>query len=146
MLVNNLRGKQWQDALLEILLQIAVLLLGQITDVYMANALFQQTAAEMVKDPVPLAVEFPHLVKDGMKLLPGSHVALVVPLSRVHGLQTQEAAYPHHKELIQIAGKDFHELQPLAERHGVVLRLLQHSFVEFQPAQLPVLGIAGTGP
>ncbi len=87
MLVNNLGSQYRQDTLLEIGFQIAVLLLGQVTNIPVANSLFQQAAAEIVKNPVPLAIKLPHLVEDGMKLLPGSHVTFIVPFVGIHGLQ-----------------------------------------------------------
>ena len=109
----------------------------------MADALLQKLAAEVGKYPVTLAVQLPNRIKDGIELFPCRHEALVVHLFGIHCLQAQQAAYPHHEEFIQVAGEYLHELQPFAQRHAAVLRLLQHTLVKFQPGQLPVLGVAG---
>lgn len=42
------------------------------------------------------------------------------------------------EKLIQVAGKDQQELQPLQQRVGLVQRLLQHADVELQLRQLPM--------
>ena len=143
MLVNNLRRQHRQNALLEHILQASILLLGQLVDIGMADALFQKLAAEIGKYPVTLAIQLPYRIKYGIQLLPCRHEALVVHLLGIHGLQAQEATYSHHKELIQVAGEYLHEFQPFAQRHAAVLCLLQHALVKFQPGQLPVLSVAG---
>ena len=55
------------------------------------------------------------------------------------------AAEPHEvgdadlEELVLVVGEDAEELQPRKQRHASVLRLLQHPFVEGEPAQLAVV-------
>ena len=141
MLIYNLRRQHWQDTILKNCFQLLILLFGQLMNIYMANALFQQLAAEISKNPISLNIQLPHLVKNCMKLFRSSHHAFIIPLFRVHSFQAQQTAYSNHKEFIQIAGKNLHKFQPLAKRHRAIISLLQHPLVEFQPGQLPILGI-----
>ena len=51
--------------------------------------------------------------------------------------------HPHHEELVQPAGEDGLEPDPLQQRHVLVLGQLEHPLAEPQPALLPVQVAAG---
>ena len=141
MLIYNLRGQHRQNTILKNGFQLLVLLFGQVMNTYMTNALFQQLATEISKNSISLNIQLPRLVKNSMKLFRSSHHAFIIPLLRVHSFQAQQTAYSNHKEFIQIAGKNLHKFQALAKRHRAIISLLQYPLVEFQPGQLPILGI-----
>ena len=47
-----------------------------------------------------------------------------------------QAGHTNFEELIQVAGEDQQELQPLQQRIGLIQRLLQHADIELQLRQL----------
>ena len=49
-----------------------------------------------------------------------------------------EAADPLHEKFVQVGADDGNEFQPLQQRCPLVLRLMKHPAVEFQPGQFPV--------
>ena len=59
------------------------------------------------------------------------------PLHRqAGGHPAHPAGHPDHEELVQVAGEDGHEPDPLQQRHVLVLGQFQHPLVEPEPASL----------
>ena len=54
-----------------------------------------------------------------------------------------DAGHPHHVELVDVAGRDRQEAQPLEHGMALVLRLLHHTAIELQPGQLAVVEAGG---
>ena len=92
--------------------------------------------------PVPLLHQRSHGVIDPPQLLRRGEASLVLPGIGGHDGQVRQAPHPDHEELVQVAGEDGEEPQPLHQGHGRVRRLLQHPPVKGQPAELPVPGVA----
>ena len=111
---------------------------GHTADVAGAQPLFQ-----LVHHFVPHLVQGGDRLVDGGELLVGRLTGTGVKVGLLHQSQVAQRAYPDHKELVQVAGKNGGKFQPLHQRHALVLGLLQYTFVKPQPGQLTVLGIAG---
>ncbi len=74
---------------------------------------------------------------DGRKLLLYRHAGNILLLvSRMHHIL--QRSHPHHKEFVKIGGGDAHKFQPFQQGYGLISCFIQHSGIEFQPAQLPV--------
>ena len=68
-----------------------------------------------------------------MQLLGRCHPALIITLIRLDVQKIHKAAYPNHKELIEIARKNRRELQPLVKRHCFILHLFEDTLIKPQP-------------
>ena len=95
-----------------------------------------------VVDVVPTPDQWLNGGADGADLLLRRHAGLVVLLVRSDHVNVDQAAHANHKKFVQVAGEYRHETQPLHQRQAWVHGLGQHPLIEFQPAQLPVLGKA----
>ena len=104
-----------------------------------------QPALQLGHHLVPLPVQGGDRLEDGLKLLGGGQAALGVHVLLLHQGHVGDGAHPDHEELVQVAGEDGGELQPLQEGDRLVPGLVQHTLVEFQPGQLPLLGVSGVG-
>ena len=89
----------------------------------------------LVPAAVLLADEDDHGVAEGVEPLLRGHAALVRSLRLVVAVldALQDAGDADFDELIQVAGRNGEELDPLQQRIGGVLRLFQHPLVELQP-------------
>ena len=85
----------------------------------------------------------PRLGVDRGELLEGRAVGAGVELAHVAGELLLQAPHPLHEELVEVRIEDGDELQPLEQRIGRVLGLVQHAGVELQPRELPVEEIGG---
>ena len=142
MAVHDLGRQDGVDLLGKVLPDILLLRLFQLLHGQLAHAVFRQLPLQPGAHSVLAGDEGTHGVVDGIQLLSVGHARLLVHRLMVHGVQVVEAAHPDHEELVQVAGEDGHELQPLQQRHRFVGGLFQHPLVEPQPGQLPVLGEA----
>ena len=93
--------------------------------------------------PCPAACTGGDGLEDGLELLLRGLAGAAVDVLLLHQGHVVQGAHPDHEELVQVAGEDGGELQPLHQGDALVLGLLQHPLVEAQPGQLPVLGISG---
>ena len=140
--VHDLGGEHRQDLGLVVGIDVLALRRLQLLHLQIAHALPAQQGGHVVVQPVFDLDEAGNHAIDRLQLLHGCHAGLVVDLPRGHQRQIEQVPHPDHEELIQIAGKNGDEFQPLQQGHRIVPRLLQHPPVEAQPAQLPFLGAA----
>ena len=106
------------------------------------HAVLRQGTHQILIHLVPLPDQRHHRRIDPPQLLRRGKAPLVLLGAGGHQSQVRQAPHPHHEELVQIAGEDGEEAEPLHQRDGGVCGLLHHPLVKGQPAQLPVLGIA----
>ena len=130
-LVHNHRREQGRDVRIEVPLQVRAFLLGDFAEVHQAHAFALQAVHQLLIDLILAAVQLPGLGEDGLQLLGGGHVGLVLPIGFVHGHLVNERPHPHHEEFIQIALENRNEAQPFAKRNVLPFRFLQHALVKF---------------
>ena len=140
--VDDLRGEQGADLLLVIGLDVRLVLALQLLIGDVPHVVEAQLRHDLGKDRVAQADERAHGLVDHVQLLGGGFAALVVLRVRRHDGEVEQAPHADHEELVQVAGEDGDKAQPLHQGHRGVGGLLQHALVEFQPAQLAVLGVA----
>ena len=117
-------GQDGQDVGLKIPINGLLLLGAQGRIGHILHPRLCQCGAHPGVDAFLLFDEPRHRLVDAPQLLDGRHARLVVYRLRRDRGQVEEAAHPHHEELIQVAGEDSHELQPLQQRIALVRRLL----------------------
>ena len=140
--VDHLRRQQRPDVLLVVVLQVRLLVRRQRLIGGLGHARVVQRVHQLLVDGVAALDQRPHRRADGAHLLAGLQAGLVVRLLRRQHVHVDQAAHAHHEELVKVAGEYGHEPQPLHQRHVGIRRLCQHALIEFQPAQLAILGIA----
>ena len=101
-----------------------------------------QSFAHAVIHTVPPANHGTHGFIDQSQLLGRRVSALIVQCLRIQHGKIQQAPHPDHKKFIEIAAENGQKAKTLHQRHRLIRRLFQYPLVKFQPAQLPVLGIA----
>ena len=99
----------------------------------MLQPLRRQPLLDVGKHLIALLIQRRRCGVDPLKLLFCREAGFVVHAVRIDNGDITEAAHANHIELIKIAGKDRQELQPLEQRHTLILRLCQHARVELQP-------------
>ena len=140
--VHHLWGEDGQHIVPEVPLALLALLYVQLLDGEIADVAGPQPGLQLCHELVPLLVEGPHGLKDGGELLGGGKAALGVHMGLLDEGQVVNGAHPDHKELVQVAGEDGREFEPLKEGDALVAGLLHHALVEPEPGELPVLCIA----
>ena len=111
---------------------------GHAADVAGAQPLFQ-----LLHRLVPQLVQGGDRLEDGGELLLWGLAGAAVHMGLLNEGHVVEGAHPDHEELVQVAGEDGGKFQPLHQGDALVPGLLQDPFIEPQPGQFPVLGIAG---
>ena len=124
-------------------LHLLALLAVQLLRLEGADIAGPQPLFQLGDNLVPLLVQGGHRLADGLKLLGRGQAAAAVHIVLLGQGHVVDGAYPDHEELVQVAGEDGGEFQPLHQGDALVPGLLQDPFIEPQPGQLPVLGIAG---
>ena len=137
-MVDDLRRKDGQHLIQEILFPEALVLFGQVLEVDAHIALLGQMLAQLYHDLVALLLQVGGLGHDGRQLLGGGEFGLVVGDLVFQQRAVIERTHPHHEKLVQIAAVDGSELHPLRQRNRFFLAQGQHAPVKIQPAQLPV--------
>ena len=82
-----------------------------------------------------------HGAVDPVELLRRGEAGFVVGFLRGDPGNVKKAAHPNHEKLVQIAGEDGDEFQPLQGWNRGVCRLLQDPPIKTEPAQFSVLGV-----
>ena len=100
-----------------------------------------QLIGDIKEAAFPLGVQRANGTVNGGQLFLGRHAGLRIDVVRINMGKIQKAAHPNHEELIQITGKNLHELQTLQQRYGGVHGFLQYAVIEPQPAEFSVLGV-----
>ena len=141
--VHHLGGEDGGDVIPKVPLHLLFLLGVQLRDGQTADIAGPQAGLQLADHLVPLLVERANGGEDGGELLGGGQAALGVHMGLFHQGHVVDGAHPDHKEIVQVAGEDGGELEPLEQGDGLIPGLVQHPLVEAQPGQLPLLGVAG---
>ena len=110
-------------------------------DTRAVNAKGIELALDTLEDGLPAGEEAGQLCHDGIDLLGGGHIALVVDGLFFEFCQVGQAAHAHHKEFVEIGLEDRDELKALEQRHGFIEGLVEHAVVKAQPAELSILRV-----
>ena len=136
--VDRERGEDGEDPVLEQLLAELLLVPVEVAPAHQLDAgVGQRRDEDLGEQPrVPLA-EVARLGPDRLEDLARHH-----PGGGLHGEPggdpALETGHPDHEELVEVAGEDRREPDPLEQRQLRVLGELEHPLVEPQPGQLPV--------
>ena len=148
--VDYLRRDDRLHAGVEIARAVVALLAGELGGVHSPHPLGAQPLAEQGADVLALAVERADGLVYGLELFFGRHAGADVVGIGLDVLEVEEAADADHEELVEVAGKDGGELEPLEQRDRLVHRLGEHPVVEGEPGELAVLRVRmishGAGP
>ena len=132
------RRQDREDLAPEALVEALSLVGGDVVEAHDADAVLVQRRAQVLLQRARLAL---HVVgdlgADRVERLARRAAVLERRLDAGVDLVVQ-ARDPDHEELVEVVGGDRDELQPLEQRHGLVLRELDHALVELQPRQLAV--------
>jgi hypothetical protein len=140
--MNSQRGQHGKDVGEEMLLEPGHVGGREIRALDDRHAFCGQELAHLAPDVLLLGLKGEPGRRDTLQLLRRSQ-----PVDRP-GRDTlahlgAQARDPHHEELVEIVGRDRQEPQPLEQRMGGVLRLLQHPAIELQPGELAIDEPAG---
>ena len=141
--IHHLGGEDGTHLILEPVLHLLALLGVHLVHGHAADVAGPQAALQLLHHLVPLLVQGSHRLENGLELLLRGLAGAAVDVLLLHQGHVVQGAHPDHEELVQVAGEDGGELEPLHQGDALVLGLLQHPLVEAQPGQLPVLGISG---
>ena len=89
-----------------------------------------ELALDALENGLPAIEESGQLRHDGLNLLRGGHIALVVDGLLFELGQVGQAAHTHHKELVEVGLEDRDELKALEQRHGLIESLIEHTVVK----------------
>ena len=138
--IHNLRAQNREQLALEIFLPEPLVLFGDLVKIDFPVAVLGQRLQGLVIVLVAVHLQLGRLGHDGVQLLLGGHVGLVLGLF-LFALEVGallQGAHPHHKEFVQVGPVDGQELQLFRQRDVFVLAQHQDPLVKIQPAQLPV--------
>ena len=138
--IDDLRRKDRQHPVQEISAHPLFFLSGKMGKAHPVDQRLELIAHILING-IAKQIQLLRLPIDGLQLLLRVHPGFIVNMLFIQDGQVIQAAAADHVKLIEVAGKDRDELQPLQQRHIAVSRFLQHAFVEFQPGQLAVLRI-----
>ena len=142
--VDRQRRQHGEELAVELVGEVAPLAPPQPVPAHQLEAVLGEGREEVAVEQPALALDHrPHLGVDRRELLEGGAVGAGIELAHVAGELLLQAAHPLHEELVEVGVEDGDELQPLQQRVGGVLRLVQHAGVELQPRQLAVEQIGG---
>ncbi len=135
--VDGQRRQHRIDEIVEMALEPYALVLGQAGSVDHLDSVRLQRVQE--GSPALLLVGHQHvgLLIDRHKLL-GGRAAVQAPLRHAPGHLGLQTGDTHHVELVQVAGRDRQEAQPLQNRMQGVERFVEHTLVESQPRDFAV--------
>ena len=105
------------------------------------NAQSVELALDALKDRLPAGKEPGQLCHDGVDLLGGGHIALVIDRLFFEFCQVGQAAHAYHKEFVEVGLEDRDEFKALEQRHGLIEGLVEHAVVKAQPAELSILRV-----
>ena len=143
--VDQLRGEQGSDLVVEIVLHDLLVDLAHVVDVQHLDVLGAQQLPERGPGALGDGVDGLDLSADGRDLSGGIQAGFVIQLIRLQNALVVQRADPHHEELVQVGKVDGQKLQALHQRDVGVERFAQDPVVKFQPAQLAVDKDVGTG-
>ncbi len=141
--VNDLRAKDGEQLVLEVLFPEALLLLIHRIKVYLFIAAGIQIFQRFLVVFIAVLLQMGYFGHDGVQLFLGRHVGLVLTLVLVFLTACKVGAllqrtHAHHEKFIQIRainGKEFHLLR---QRDILILAQHQHTAVKVQPAEFTV--------
>ena len=131
--IHHQGGEDGGGVVLEPPLHLLALLAVQLIHRQGADVAGPQPLLQLGDDLVPLLVQGGHRLADGLELLVGGEAALAVHMVLLGQGHVGDGAHPDHEELVQVAGKDGGEFQPLEQGDGLVPGLGQHPLVKPQP-------------
>ena len=139
--VNDQRRDDWRYVGLEVAGDKGALLGRERIDACAVNAQGVELALDALEDGLPTGKEPGHLGHDGIDLLGGGHIALVVDRLFFELCQIGQASHAHHEKLVEVGLEDRHELETLEQWNGLVEGLVKHAVVKAQPAEFSVLRV-----
>ena len=136
--VHRQGGEHREDLVAEVLLEPPGVLVGQLVPVHDPDAVVLQPRGDVLEEALRLPL---HQVLRAA----GDQLDLLADGQPVGGADGQAGALPaleagdaDHEELIEVAGEDREELDPLQQGQGLVLGQFEYPGVEVQPGQFPV--------
>ena len=135
--IDRDRRKDRKDLVVEALVEFGESLGGEIVGLDEHDARFGKPGEEAGKALRLHAHQFVNAFSDSRELLADGHPVRsnLVHLARDLLL---EPGHANHEELVEIARHDRVELQPLEQRHGLVVGLGQDSSIELEPRELAI--------
>jgi hypothetical protein len=136
--VDGQRRQDREDLVVEELLKVLALRLGNIGEVVEPDILRGETRFDLLVPATVLVLDLPTgPLRDGGEFRLGRHpVRGQGNGSHLHLLL--ETGHTHLEELVQIGADDAEELEALQQRILLVEGLIEYPLVELQPAQSPI--------
>ena len=131
--------KQRHDLLFEVGLQISSLPFIQFGEIDQMDILLLHPSHKIGVGHILPFAQLLHPFPDGLQLLLHGHSGLVLPGPVLQQHLIMDRPHTDHEEFIQIGLVDGNKAQPFTEGSTLILGLLQHSLIESEPGQLPVL-------
>ena len=139
--INDLRTQNREQLALEILLPEMFLFSGEVGEIDLFIAMLRQIFEGLGVIFIALFLQLGRLGHDGVQLLLGGHVGLVLALFLFAAHQVRallQGADTHHEKFVQIGTVDCKELDLFAQRNVFIFSQHEYTPVEVQPAQFAV--------
>ena len=128
--VNDQRRDDRRYVGLEVAGDKGALLGRERIDACAVNAQGVELALDALEDGLPTGKEPGHLGHDGIDLLGGGHIALVIDRLFFELGKVGQATHAHHEKLVEVGLEDRDELKAFEQRHGLIEGFIEHAVVK----------------